>query len=126
MLDRLFPVHRMVARGLALTRGAEAVGELLAIVREYLADLEWRFPDQRCQKSLGRGGAPGLANLQVHPAGDPLDGHEQIAAGTSSCILRQVFDIDVNKARLASPAPLGRLGDTFFFGTLTQHRFEVG
>ena len=113
VLDVRFLAHlveRMIAGGLAFSRSAETIGKLLPVVGEDLADLEWCFFEQSLQEGLSRLGALVLADLQVHPASGPVDGHEQILAGCLVLHLGQVLDVDVHKARLVGLEPLVGLG----------------
>jgi len=73
-------IEFVLAGGVALAQAEQAVGELLAIVRENGADLHRAGPSQLPQEPSGIGGGLCLADADEGPAGCPVDGREQVAA----------------------------------------------
>ena len=86
-------VKLVVPRGLALTRGKQAVRELLAAVGQEPGDLERSGLVQRLEEAAGAGRSPVFLDRHKHPARGPVNGHEQVAAPGLVSHLRQVFDI---------------------------------
>jgi hypothetical protein len=89
----------MLAAWLLVFHG-EAVGELRAIVCEDLRDFDRRRPLEPAQKIDAAVVGHVAVDVQENPTRRAVDGHEQIAAGCLVGHLRQVFDVDVNEARL--------------------------
>nr|GEU28666.1 hypothetical protein [Tanacetum cinerariifolium] len=78
----------------------ESVRELRAIVRQDLADLDGRSFLQPTQKIDAAGVAHVVINVQEDPARGAIDNHKQIATGRLVGHLRQLLDVDLNKAWL--------------------------
>ncbi len=77
----------------------KSVGELGAVVGEEFRDLEGSGGGQSFQESRGACGRFCGMDFQIHPAGGPIDGDEEIPTMAFSRPLGKVFDIDVDKAR---------------------------
>ena len=92
-------VEHMSAAGL-LIFVRETVRELRAIVGQDLADFDGRSLFETAQEIDAAGVTHVMVNMQEDPARGAVDGHEQIAAGSLVGHLRQVLDVDVNKAWL--------------------------
>nr|WP_246004479.1 hypothetical protein [Plasticicumulans acidivorans] len=101
-------VEDMRAAGVALAGGAEAVGEGLGVVGEHGAHVEGGALVYAREKASGRGGLLVIEHFQVHPARGPVDGDVQVAPGRLIGHLRQVFDVDVQVARVIGPEAAGR------------------
>lgn len=78
--------------------GGETVGKLRAVVGQDLADLDGRGQLQAAQEIDAA--LVGHVAVDVHedPAGSAVDGDEQVAARGLVRHLRQVLDVDMNKA----------------------------
>lgn len=102
VLDRMggtLAVKGMLAGGVTLTGGAEAVGKLLAVVGKDRGDLEGRRGEQMGQEALGAGGGFFRQDLDIDPARGPVDGGEQVSALGFIGHQRQILDVDMNEAR---------------------------
>ena len=95
-------IELMVAAGLALPAGKQAIRELLAVVSQQLGDPDRTGLVQRLQEGLRTGGC--LVGLELHedPARGPVDGHEQIAPAVLVLHLGQVLHIHVHIAWLVA------------------------
>ena len=69
-------VELVVAAGLALAAGKQAVRELLAIVAQQLVDPERTGLVQSIEEGQCTGGCLVGLELHEHPAGSPVNGHE--------------------------------------------------
>ena len=94
----------------ALSGGAEAVGELLAVIGEHRGDRERRGLDQAFEEGAGMVGAFGRQDLDVDPARSAVDGGEEVLAAVLIGHLRQVLHIDVHETRFVVLERLGRRG----------------
>ena len=103
-------VELMVATGLALTTGKEAIGELLAVVGQHSGDLDRAGLVQGMEEGPSAGGRLVAFDLHEHPARRPVNGHKQVAALGFVLHLRQVLHIHVQVARLVAFERLVRLG----------------
>lgn len=93
-------IEDVLARGCALARGIDAVGELLAVIGQDRADAQRASLDEGSQEGVrGPRTLEGL-DLDEHPARGAIDGHKQVAAPILIGHLRQILHVDVNKARL--------------------------
>ena len=116
-------VEGVLATGLPVLCG-EVVGEWRAVVGQQLND-----PDRRCRLEPAQEVDAAFVchvtvDMQEHPTRGAVDGHEQIAARGFVWHLRQVFDVDVNKAGfVVLEGLLGR--DRFSFG-LGNDVFRAG
>ena len=99
-------VEDVLAGGRALAGGAEAVGELFAVVGQHAAKDERPLSAQALQETGGvrRFVRP---NLKVDSAAGPIDGRDQITVFGLVGHLGQVFDVDVHEARLVVFEGLG-------------------
>ena len=93
----------------------EAVGELRAVVGQQFNDLDRRGQLEPAQEVDAAFVCHVTVDMQEHPTRGAVDGHEQIAARGFVWHLRQVFDVDVNKA-----------GFVVLEGLLGRDRFSLG
>ncbi len=100
-------VEGIVAGGLALAGGAEAVGELLTVIGEHLGELERRSLDEAFEEGAGVVGTFRGQDLHVDPARGAVDGGEQILACVLIGHLRQVLHVHVHEAWLIVLERLG-------------------
>ena len=102
----------------------EAVGELRAVVGQQFNDLDRRGQLEPAQEVDAAFVCHVTVDMQEYPTRGAVDGHEQIAARGFVWHLRQVFDVDVNKAGfVVLEGLLGR--DRFALG-LGNHIFQAG
>lgn len=80
----------------------KAIGELRTVVAQEFDDGKGGLGGQSIEESGGAGGGFFGVELQVHPAGGPIDGDEEVPAMAFSRQLGEVCDIDVDKAWLGS------------------------
>jgi hypothetical protein len=106
-------IEGVLAGRFALAGGAEAVGELLAVVGQHRADHERGLGVQAFQEAGGGGGRFVGSDLEVNPAAGPVDGGDQIAVFGLVRHPGQVFHIDVHEARLVILEGLGQRGVAF-------------
>lgn len=98
-LELLAPVEDVVPAGLLLLALAgESISELAAVIGEQFAKLDrtgsFYFGQKIDTAALGL-----IAiDLDINPKGRPVDGDKQIASRSFIGHLRQVLDIDVQKA----------------------------
>ena len=97
----------MLAGGRALAGGAEAVGELFAVVGQHAAKDERPLSAQALQKTGSGVRRFVRPNLKVDPAAGPVDGRDQITVFGLVGHPGQVFDVDVHEARLVVFEGLG-------------------
>lgn len=95
-------VKLMVTRGLALTACKQPVGELLAVVGQNFLHLDRTSLVQGIEKRVGRRCRLVALNLHKHPACGAINSDKQIAPAGLIGHLGQVFDIDVDEARLVA------------------------
>ena len=110
-------VELVLPRRLAIPGAEQAVGELLAVVGQDLADPDRTGLVQSVQEGLGRRRRLVGLDGQVNPAAGPVDGHEQVASGGLVPHLGQVLHIHVQVARLVGLEGLGRPLRRFGLGT---------
>ena len=101
-------VEGVLAGGLALAGGAEAVGELFAVVGQHGAKDERRLGAQALQETGGGVCRFVRPNLEVDPAAGPVDGRDQITVFGLVGHPGQVFDVDVHEAWLVILEGLGQ------------------
>jgi len=119
-------IERVAAGGRALAGGAEAVGELLAVVGQQCGDFERGGGEQALEETAGAGGGLVRQAFEVDPAGGAVDGDEQIRALVLVGHLRQVFDIHVHEAGgVVLEALGGRLGRVLLGQEVGQARDAV-
>ena len=122
MLDLQFGtqlVEGMLTGGGALTRGDEAVGELLAVVGQDGLNMERRGLGQGFQEVLGVGRRLGGINGHEDTAGGPIYRDEEVAPLVLVGHLGQVLHVHMDKAGL-----IGLEG--FDLGLVDAHRFARG
>ena len=95
-------VQLMVAAGLALAAGKQAVRELLAVVGQQLGDPDRTGLVQCLEEGLCTGGCLVGLELHKHPACSPVNGHEQVAPAALVLHLGQVLHVHVHIARLVA------------------------
>ena len=93
-------IERAVAAGRALAQAEQAVGEFLPVIGQDRPDRDWAGAFQIAQKAAGIGGGLGFEGPDDHPAGGPVNRHEQIAARGFVSHLRQIRHIDMTVAGL--------------------------
>lgn len=101
MLDaQLFAelVELVVTGGPFGSRPEQPVGELLTIIGEQGPDTDRAGLVQVAQEAPGRGGALVGADLDVDPAGGPVDGDKQIPPTVLISHLREVLHVDMQVA----------------------------
>ena len=106
-------IEGVPAGRLALAGGAEAVGELLAVVGEDGPHEERRFGVQALQEAGGGVGRFVRLDLEIHPAAGPVDGRKQIAMFGFSRHPGQVFDAHLHKSGPVALEGLGQGGLAF-------------
>ena len=74
------PVAAMLARRFARAGSATAVGKLLAVIGQDLADPEGGRLEEVAQEALGAGGGPFGQDLDLNPACGAVDDGEEITA----------------------------------------------
>lgn len=107
-------IEGVLAAGLPVFCG-ESVGELRAVVGQQFDDLDWRGQLEPTQEINAAFVAHVTVDVQEYPASGAVNGHEQTAARGFAWHLRQVFDVDVNKA-----------GFVVFESFLDRDRFSLG
>ena len=93
----------------------EAVGELRTVVSQQFDDPDRRGQLEPAQEVDAAFVCHVTVDMQEHPTRGAVDGNEQIAARGFVWHLRQVFDVDVNKA-----------GFVVLEGLLGRDRFSLG
>ena len=93
-------IELVLAGGLAFAQTEQAVGEFLPVIGQNRPDPDWAGPFQIAQKSAGIGGSLGFEDPDEHPAGCPINRHEQVAPGRFISHLRQILHIDMKVAGL--------------------------
>ena len=73
-------VELVPAGGASFAQAEQAIGEFLAIVGENCADAYRAGPFQIAQEAPGIRCRLGFVDADEHPAGCPVDGHEQVTA----------------------------------------------
>ena len=106
-------IKLMVARGLMRATGKQPVGELLAIVGQNFLHLDRASLVQGVEKRASASASLVALDLNEHPARGAVSGHKQIAPAGLVGHLRQVFDIDVDEARLVAFEGFVRLAGFF-------------
>jgi len=94
----------------------EAVGELRTVVGQQFDDPDRRDQLEPAQEVDNAFVTRVTVDVQEHPARGAVNDHEQIAARALVQYLRQVFDVDVNKAEFVVLE--GLLGRDRFSSTL--------
>ena len=89
-------VEFMLFRCHALTRAEKAVGELLAIIGQNGADMDWTRTFQVMQKALGIGGCLVAIYGNEDPAAGPVYRHKEIFLRRLLGYLWQIFYVNVN------------------------------
>jgi len=92
----------MVTRGLALTACKQPVDELLAVVGQDFLHLDRARLVQGVQERASGSGRLVALDLNKHPARGAINSDKQIAPAGLIGHLGQVFDIDVDEARLVA------------------------
>lgn len=95
--DALLIEQMLASRLLGFT--GETVGELAAVIRQYLGDIEGCRLAQAAQEICAAGLGLVAVDTQIDPARGSVYRHEQIAAAVLVGHLRQVLDVNVNEAR---------------------------
>lgn len=121
-------VEHMLAAGLLVLAG-ETVRELRAIIGQDFADFDRRSFLEKAEKIDAARISHVVIDVQKNPARGAVNGHEQITARCLVGHLREILDIDVNKARLVVFEGLLSL-DRFAFGSgndvfQTSHTFAL-
>ena len=93
-------VEAMSPGGIAFAGGAEAIGEFLADIGQDFLHRKGRLRDESLEKGGGIRRRFLAENLDIHPARGAIDADEEIAMGGLVGHLRQILDIDMDKARL--------------------------
>jgi hypothetical protein len=88
------------ARFLLLALAGETVGELAAVVREQCADLDWTGSLYFSKKVDTAAFGLASINFDEDLTGSSVNGDKQIASRRLVWHLWQVFDVDMQKARL--------------------------
>jgi hypothetical protein len=101
-------VKAVISRRLALSRGEQSVGELLAVVGEDRADPKGCGGVQALEKSRRRACRLVAHQADIDPTCRPVDRDEGVAALILILHLRQILHVDVNKPRLVVLEALGR------------------
>ena len=70
-------IEGMLSGGLAFSRSAEPVSELLTVVGQHLGHLERGLGQEAFQEPLGMGGTFLREDLDVDPTGGPINGGEE-------------------------------------------------
>ena len=86
-------IELVLAGGSALAQAEQAVGELLAIIRENGPDPHRAGPFEIAQEPAGIRGGLGLVDANEDPAGRPVDGDEQVAPRGFVRHLRQILHV---------------------------------
>jgi|GEM_PF-3116019 len=94
------PIELVLAGGNAFAQAEQAVGEFLAVVRKYGADVHRAGAFQVAQEPSRIGGGLRFVDADEDPAGRAVDGHEQVAARGFVSHLRQILHIDMKVAGL--------------------------
>ena len=89
----------MSAAGL-LVLVRKTVRKLRIIVGQYFAEFDGASVLETAEKIDAARVRHAVIDVQENPARCVIDGHKQIAAGSLVGHLREILDIDVNKARL--------------------------
>ena len=89
----------MAPGGFTFTRGAEAVGELLAVIGQDVGDGERGLGDEPLQEAGGVVGSFLGQDLDRDPACGPVDGGEQILSAVLVGHSRQILHVDMDNAR---------------------------
>lgn len=96
-IEHMVASRYLLAVGVLFPAGV-AVGELTTIVGQQLDDLDRRGQLEPAQEVDAAFVCHVTVDMQEHPTRGAVDGHEHIAARGFVWHLRQVFDVDVNKA----------------------------
>ena len=73
----------------------QAVGEFLPVIGQDRLDPDWTGAFQIALKPAGIGGSLGPVDPDEHPAGCPVNRHEQVTSGRFISHVRQILHIDV-------------------------------
>ena len=92
------PIEAVLAGRFPFAGRAEPVGKLLAVVGEDLGDPEGGGLEEMGQEALGAGSGLLRQDLDLHPARGTVDGGEQVAARALVRHLRQVLNVERDKA----------------------------
>ena len=90
-------IEGVLTTGLVVTL-EEAIGELGAVVGQEFGEGEGGFGPKLFEKGGGTSRRLFRMDLQVHPAGGSIDGDKQVPPLGFSWKLRQILDIDMDKA----------------------------
>ena len=91
-------VELVLAGGAAFAQAERAVGKFLPVIGQDRPDPDWAGPFQIAQKAAGIGGGLGFKDPDEHPAGRPINRHEQAAARGFISHLRQILDVHMQVA----------------------------
>ncbi len=118
------PIAAMLIRRFPLTGRAEPVGEFLAVIGQDVGDLNGRGLEEIGQEALGAGGGLLRQDLNIDPARGAVDGAEQVATLVLVGHVRQVLNVDMDKAGgVVLEGLIGRLAA--FFGGRSALRPET-
>ena len=73
-------IKRVLAGGAAFAQTEQPIGEFAAIIGQHRADADRAGAFQVAQKSAGVGGGFGFIDMDEHPAGRPVNRHEDSSA----------------------------------------------
>ena len=93
-------VKLMLSRGRALAQAKQPVGKSLAVVGQYPSDLHRSRTGQVTQETARIGSSLCWIDAHKDPAGRPIDGDKEVTPSVLIGHLRQVFDVDMQIARL--------------------------
>jgi len=113
-------IRHVLAAGLTLAAGKQAIGGLLANVSQHLGDPDWASAVQRLQKGPCVGRHLAAPDLRKYPALGWVDDHDQIAMLALTGHLGQVLDVHMHVAKLIKFEAPGS-----FLGLLGQQGLEI-
>ena len=93
-------VELMLSRCRALTQTKQPFGESLSVVGQYQGDLHRGWARQITQEAARIGSSLCWINADKDPACRPVDGHKVLTPSVLVGHLQQVFDVDMQLARL--------------------------